>query len=472
MPYRRISEEALTALLLLWLMALPLPFGAVIDGAQPLLILPPMVLCAAAALLRLGQPAEVTRPLRIWTAGAWLFAVVVALQLVPLPNGLLAAISPESFRIRANAARVASLALDTPMPRMQPITVDASITSLHLFRILAYLATFLAAALLFRRHRRRWWLAIALGAAAAFEAAYGVRNLILHRHAVWGWVNTVIFDRATGTFVNPNHYAHYAAIVLPLPLFIAATAWHDVGGGKLGPRIVRLVEKKLVPFAIGIAGAFACLVAILIAQSRGALLAAVAGCAIVGAIASGRRHAVRRLALAGVAAAAAIVLAVVLVGTQNSLSRFGSLASGDPASLGGRRSDLHAAVEIWRRFPIFGSGLGTFPDIVSITAIGNADEIINHAHDDYAEILATTGVLGFLVGVIPLLAGVIALGRAACGKESDDVPWPRRAFKIAALTSIAIALIHALVDFNFFIPANPATLAAIAGAAVAIKEPR
>jgi hypothetical protein len=48
--------------------------------------------------------------------------------------------------------------------------------------------------------------------------------------------------------------------------------------------------------------------------------------------------------------------------------------------------------------------------------------------------------------------------------------WRRRAFKAAALTSVAIAMIHALVDFNFFIPANPITLAAIAGAAVAARE--
>ena len=40
---------------------------------------------------------------------------------------------------------------------------------------------------------------------------------------------------------------------------------------------------------------------------------------------------------------------------------------------------------------------------------------------------------------------------------------------MAALTSLTIASVHALFDFNFFIPANPATLAAIAGAAVAAQ---
>ena len=48
----------------------------------------------------------------------------------------------------------------------------------------------------------------------------------MERYAIWGWVNRLIFNRVTGTFVNPNHFAHYVAIVLPLALFLAAVAWH------------------------------------------------------------------------------------------------------------------------------------------------------------------------------------------------------------------------------------------------------
>ncbi|HEV7588258.1 MAG TPA: hypothetical protein VGO40_09085, partial [Longimicrobium sp.] len=48
-----------------------------------------------------------------------------------------------------------------------------------------------------------------------------------------------------------------------------------------------------------------------------------------------------------------------------------------------------------------------------------------------------------------------------------DLSWRRRAFQLAALASLTIAMVHALFDFNFYIPANPATLAVILGAAVA-----
>src|SRR5207248_7514281 len=125
---------------------------------------------------------------------------------------------------------------------------------------------------------------------------------------------------------------------------------------------------------------------------------------------------------------------------------------------------------LWKRFPLFGTGLGTFVDVSSMTGAGDVTHVINHAHDDYAEIAATTGVVGLLVALVPFLAGYVALVRMTFGVRAAELSWTRRAYRAAALTSITIALVHALIDFNFFIPANPATLAAIGGAAVALKE--
>jgi O-antigen ligase len=133
---------------------------------------------------------------------------------------------------------------------------------------------------------------------------------------------------------------------------------------------------------------------------------------------------------------------------------------------------LKTAYELWRHFPLLGSGLGTFEEVSSMTGVGSPALLINHAHDDYAEIAATTGLLGLLVALVPFFIGYIALARTTFGSGAAELSWSRRAFQAAALTSITIALVHALIDFNFFIPANPATLAAIAGTAVALREPR
>jgi len=65
-----------------------------------------------------------------------------------------------------------------------------------------------------------------LAAWAFSEALYAVHEAALGRYSIWGWKNTLIFGRATGTFVPiPINFAHLAAIVLPMAL-TSPSAWH------------------------------------------------------------------------------------------------------------------------------------------------------------------------------------------------------------------------------------------------------
>jgi O-antigen ligase len=105
--------------------------------------------------------------------------------------------------------------------------------------------------------------------------------------------------------------------------------------------------------------------------------------------------------------------------------------------------------------------------VVSMEQTQDLEKIYHHAHNDYAEIGATAGTLGFTIAFVTLLGGYVALVRMTFGAAARELSWRRRAFQAAALASLTIAMVHALFDFNFFIPANPATLAAICGAAVA-----
>src|SRR5262249_26275886 len=144
----------------------------------------------------------------------------------------------------------------------------------------------------------------------------------------------------------------------------------------------------------------------------------------------------------------------------------------DSTTLIGRRTAIESAFRIWLDFPLFGSGAGTFESLAPRFQKPNEMTLANHAHDDYAETLATTGALGFLLAFVPLLAGRGARARGPFGARALKHPsWRQRAYCAAALTSIVIPLLHALVDFNFFIPPNPATLAAIAGAAAGVRRP-
>ena len=58
----RAAELLCVALLLAYLIWVPLPFGSNTDAAYVPLIVPPLILCAAAALLRMSAAAALTLP--------------------------------------------------------------------------------------------------------------------------------------------------------------------------------------------------------------------------------------------------------------------------------------------------------------------------------------------------------------------------------------------------------------------------
>jgi O-antigen ligase len=76
--------------------------------------------------------------------------------------------------------------------------------------------------------------------------------------------------------------------------------------------------------------------------------------------------------------------------------------------------------------------------------------IVNHSHNDYAELLSDTGVFGGLCG-FAFLALLAWIGWRNLIGEREVM---RLAFHAGALVACFGLLVHATVDFNFHIPSN------------------
>src|SRR5438309_9316193 len=190
-------EVVCAALLLVYLVWVPLPFGSNVDAAFVPLVVPPLVLCAAAALLRArdGASLRFSRAYRTWSLAALAVLIVVAFQLVPLTPSLLGLLSPESHAIWSAADRVVS---DAAPLRSHPITVNPAATRYELFRLIALAATFHAAALSIYTYRRRIGFAAALCTAGVFEAVDAVRAAATQHYEIGGWTNQLIFHPVRG----------------------------------------------------------------------------------------------------------------------------------------------------------------------------------------------------------------------------------------------------------------------------------
>ena len=111
------------------------------------------------------------------------------------------------------------------------------------------------------------------------------------------------------------------------------------------------------------------------------------------------------------------------------------------------------------QFPTWGTGLGSFNEVFPAYRTSNIGLTFEHAHNDYLELLAEGGAIGFL-----LVAAfwIILLGSSMRSLRYLPGGWRRGMIAGGSAACIGI-LVFSLFDFNMQIPANALLLTIIVG---------
>jgi O-antigen ligase len=234
-----------------------------------------------------------------------------------------------------------------------------------------------------------------------------------------------------GPYVNRNHFAGFAELAIPVPLV---------------PLILGKVRRER-RFVIGL---FALLPigALLLSASRGGIVAFGVELLFLLSFVLLQRAGSKHLLTGGIILLAALSL-VSWIGVRQVLSRFGSLQSMEVKE-GKRASMRHGAWHIFLDHPVLGTGLGTLQMVYPPYETLYDEKIVNHAHNDYLEALAETGIAGGLCCVWFL--GILFLVALRSLQEATNTF--AAALRLAGLTGCCGILVHSLVDFNLHIPAN------------------
>lgn len=123
------------------------------------------------------------------------------------------------------------------------------------------------------------------------------------------------------------------------------------------------------------------------------------------------------------------------------------------------------SLRMFLKRPILGWGLGTFPTVYPRYRSFYTNLFVNEAHNDYAQLLAEMGLLGFTLAVC-FLAGMYHRGLSASRRWQNH--WDGTV-SLAALIGCTGILLHSFVDFNLQIPANAAMFYVLC--ALAASEP-
>jgi O-antigen ligase len=356
--------------------------------------------------------------------------------------------APDRSRVRlARVTLWLLLALPAWASLQLVFSVKPSATLLHVFRIATYAAVFLFAWDLGRRHCGRPWIPVLpIILVALLEAVLGL----------------VQADRggavlASGTYPNRNHFAGLLEMALPFALLLPVSIL------KNSPHRFHSPAKPAILACVLFTFAAALLLGIVYSLSRGGYISALASLFVTGALALGRSG-IRKWLPLGLMAVL-VILAFVFLPTDQLIARFADIAATDDITADERARLWSETLRLIAAYPVFGCGLGAYESgfyrFKTVAPLSTVD----FAHNDYLQILAEFGLIGFLLLAALLIRTLVRVFRATLGDG------PQRYLAIACGGSLTAILLHSFVDFNLYIPANAMVLAWIAGVAEALPTP-
>jgi O-antigen ligase len=267
--------------------------------------------------------------------------------------------------------------------------------------------------------------------------SFAVSLLAIIQHFTSGaeiyWLsNLKIGGEPFGPYVNRNHFAGFVELTLPMGLGLMA--FHALRRDLIPPATLLTI----VPFS-----------AIILSASRAGIIGFGLEIGILVMLARSRNAwQGRRATVAAIVALAALAI-VAWVGTGRAIERFSGSNIRD-VTISRRVSMTRAAAHIFLDHPIKGCGLGTLVDVFPGYENAYDGRLVDHAHNDYVEGLAETGLLGGLCGAV-FLWRLYREGRKTFLAEQGHFS---RGLHAAAIMAVSGLLLHSFVDFNLQIPAN------------------
>ena len=380
-----------------------------------------------------------------------LFGLWVLFQCIPLPAKLAELIQGEPIGTYRLAAGMIGA-----VPEAFPLSIYPHASLVGMFHLFSYAAVFYLLLYHLKTRNHLKLFAYALTASGTFQALYGLMEGVGGAHRIWWWVAPELTS-VTGTFINRNHLAGYLemTILITIAMILANTSVVRVNN-HIGLRGRLLTVTKDNRWMALIVLSLLCILmgaALLMSQSRGGVLSLSLVFIPVSIVLFVRRE-TRKYGAVGLLIAAGIVIVAVPLGLDPLFKRFQAL----DRDLGGRWFLWRDTWDLAGALPWAGTGWGTFEWVYPrFKGPEFGMRIVSHAHNDWLELLAETGVIGFLI-VSTGLGVYLIKGFSVVRSRRDR--WSSWA-GYGALAAVIVVGVHGIGEFLVHIPANALTLAAV-----------
>jgi O-antigen ligase len=242
-------------------------------------------------------------------------------------------------------------------------------------------------------------------------------------------------DSVFGPYVNRGNYAGLMEMLIPIAVTLAISLqW-------------RHPAKPFVLFVI-----FTALVSVFLSGSRAGLIALFVEFLIVGLAVrvTGFEH--RRVVVVGVVVAAISLGFFSWLDPGDVQTRWLQMANKPELAFGSREKIAQDSLRIWHDNPSHGVGLGAFEVAYPPYQTVVTDLTIDHAHNDYLQFLAETGIWGAILASTSLGIFFWHGFRHLRSRLRLQSGW----LQFGAAVGVCGLLVHSISEFNLHIPANAA----------------
>jgi O-antigen ligase len=326
------------------------------------------------------------------------------------------------------------------------LSVYPYLTKIELLRWSAYALLFFLAVESFqnKEHIKQFvWFLLTLGFVVSL---FGIIQHFTFNEKLYWSVPLPPGASPFGPFVNRDHFAGFVELIAPLGLALLLFR------SRRREQIPLLLLFTIVPVG-----------AVFLSASRAGIIVLVLEFALLAFLS--RVHQMGKKQLLRVTAIGLLAGGMILwLGVTRALERFEQLAHQ------GVSGELRVAMyqDTWRIFrdhPWTGTGLGTLIAVYPRYESFYNGTTVDHAHNDFLELLADTGLIGglcgaFFIGVL-FRQGFVNFRIAIGGAERALIVGP----PVACLG----LLLHSLVDFNLHIPSNASIFLLLA--CMSVTEP-
>jgi O-antigen ligase len=369
-----------------------------------------------------------------------LFLLLILFQLIPLPSGVLEIVSPRTLALRSG------LSLEPSVSRF-PLSFFPLLTQIEFFKWLALAGLFvflLGWRPLGESDRTKNHLLVAVMTAGVLESLYGMFEFFSgHRH-ILNLPAEAIVSSVTGTFINRNYFAGYLLMVIPLSMGFLFSREAGRTGRYRGwrHRLSSLDGKTLlIGFSV-----IVMILGLLFSASRMGIVSLLLSFSLISLFFRSpwkeRTFSRGSILILGLA-----ILWAAWIGLDIVINRFFTVSEG----LKGRWAFWVNTFQIFKDFPVFGSGLGTYLQVFPVYRSFHIQGLVSHAENDYLQLASEVGIIG--LGLLSVLFSYL-ISRAFSGIRSLSDREPGRYIAIGGLVGILALMLHSLVERNIQVPAN------------------